>query len=234
MGSFYDFVAGPLFRLTFLIMILGLLRIFVLTIWGAIQAHSQAGDKTLPWKQIVENTAGWLIPIGRLWKKRPLYSITSFVFHIGLILVPIFLFEHIRLLNNSIGVSWFSISDNLADILTIVTVITAVALFIGRLASKEARFLSRPQDYFWPVLLAIPFVTGYFANNMALGAGTYHITMLVHMLSAELIFVMVPFTKVAHCVLVPLSQLVTNQGWRFPADSGTGVAKTLGKEEMPV
>ena len=234
MQAVMDFVAGPLFRLTFAIMIFGLLRIVALTVWGVIQARYQTDDKTMPWKLVTENTIGWLVPILRLWKTRPIYSLVSFTFHIGLILVPIFLIGHIQLIRNSVGIGWLVLSDNLADILTIITMITAVALFLGRLFSKEARFISRPQDYTWPLLLAVPFVTGYVCNNAALGAGVYQWTMLFHMLSAELIFVLIPFTKIAHCVLVPFSQLVSTLGWKFPPKSGEGVAETLGKKEMPV
>jgi len=234
MEGVLEFVGGPLFRLTFAIMILGLIRIFALAIWGSLQAYREAGDKVLPGKLIVRNTVGWLLPIFRLWKTRPIYSLVSFLFHIGLILVPIFLLAHIRLWRDSIGFGWPALSNNLADILTITTIVAAVALFIGRITSRNARFISRPQDYIWPLLLAIPFVTGYVCNNLRISATVYQWMMLFHMLSAELTFVMIPFTKVAHCVLVPLSQLVSNLGWKFPAKSGEGVAETLGKKEMPI
>jgi nitrate reductase gamma subunit len=234
MQGVMDFVAGPLFRLTFAIMLLGLLRIFVLTIWGMLQAYHEAGDKVLPIKLILGNTIGWLVPVLRLWKTRPIYSFISFIFHIGLILVPIFLLSHIQLWRDSIGFGWPALSNNLADILTIITMIAAVALFLGRITSRNARFISRPQDFIWPLLLAAPFVTGYVCNNARISASLYQWLMLAHMLSAELIFVMMPFTKIAHCVLVPLSQLVSNLGWKFPAQSGEGVAETLGKKEMPI
>jgi nitrate reductase gamma subunit len=199
-----------------------------------LQAYHQAGDKVLPGKLIIGNTIGWLVPVLRLLKTRPIYSLISFVFHIGLILVPIFLLGHIQLWRDSIGFGWFTLSDNLADILTIITMIAAVALFLGRITSRNARFISRPQDYIWPLLLAVPFVTGYVCNNAGISALLYRWMMLVHMLSAELIFVMIPFTKIAHCVLVPLSQLVSNLGWKFPPSSGEDVAETLGKKEMPI
>jgi hypothetical protein len=45
-----DFARGPLFRLTFALMALGLLRILLLDIIGAIEAYRRAGDKTVQWK----------------------------------------------------------------------------------------------------------------------------------------------------------------------------------------
>jgi hypothetical protein len=58
--------------------------------------------------------------------------------------------------------------------------------------------------------------------------------MLIHVLSAELIFVLIPFTKIAHCVLIPFSQLVSDLGWRFPSTAGRDVARALGKESVPI
>jgi nitrate reductase gamma subunit len=58
--------------------------------------------------------------------------------------------------------------------------------------------------------------------------------MLVHVLSGELIFVLLPFTKIAHCVLMPLSQLVSTLAWKFPARVDEDVAETLDKKGAPV
>jgi len=57
--------------------------------------------------------------------------------------------------------------------------------------------------------------------------------MLIHVLSADLIMVMIPFTKIAHCMLLPLSQLVTGISWKFPPGAGDRVIETLGYEDRP-
>ena len=58
--------------------------------------------------------------------------------------------------------------------------------------------------------------------------------MLLHVYAADLILVMIPFTKIAHCVLAPLSQIVTAVAWKFPAGAGDRVAATLGYAGRPV
>ena len=63
---------------------------------------------------------------------------------------------------------------------------------------------------------------------------TYQVMLLIHVLSAELIFVLIPFSKIAHCVLIPFSQLVSDLGWRFPPTAGKDLAKALGKESVPL
>lgn len=234
MDSVIEFAEGPLFRLTFGIMILGLARLVIIDIWNAIEAWRRAGDKRLAWKDAVVKTVGWLFPLKRGFTRRPIYSFVSIVFHIGLILVPIFLLGHIQLVDESIGIAWWSLPHFWADLLTITTIATGVALLVGRLAVRGSRALSRAQDYLWPVLLVIPFITGYACSNLAMPAKTYQVFMLVHLLSAELIFVLIPFTKIAHCVLMPFSQFIIALAWKFPARVDEKICTTLNKKGAAV
>ncbi len=234
MDSAIEFAKGPLFRLTFGIMILGLARLIITDIWNAVEAWRRAGDKRLAWKDAITRTIGWLFPVRRAFTRRPIYSLLSIVFHIGLILVPIFLLAHIQLWRESIGVSWWSLPHFWADLLTITTIAAGVALLVGRLVVRGARALSRTQDYLWPVLLVIPFITGYACSNLAMAPATYQVFMLGHLLSGELIFVLIPFTKVAHCVLMPFSQFIIVLAWKFPARVDENICTTLNKKGAPV
>jgi hypothetical protein len=58
--------------------------------------------------------------------------------------------------------------------------------------------------------------------------------MLLHVLSGNLVFLLIPFTKIAHCVLMPLSQFVITIAWRFPPDTDDRVCTTLNKKGAPV
>jgi nitrate reductase gamma subunit len=215
-------------------MVLGLARIVILDVWGAVEAYRRAGDRTIDWSRAVRKTAGWLIPVRGILGSQPIYSMLSILFHIGLILVPIFLFAHVRLWESGIGFGWFTISDFWADLLTLLTIVFGLALFVSRVVSKNRRLLSRIQDYLWPILLVIPFVTGYITSNIQISASTYQLLMLIHVLSGELIFVLIPFTKIAHCVLLPLSQFVLMIAWRFPAHVDDEICTTLDKKGEPV
>ena len=57
--------------------------------------------------------------------------------------------------------------------------------------------------------------------------------MFLHVYSADVIMLMVPFTKLAHCVLAPLSQAVSAVAWKFPPGAGDRVAATLGYADRP-
>ena len=234
MESFLEFVKGPLFRLAFGIMVLGLARNLFLSISNMIQVWSKAGDKTINWKLVIKRTMQWMFPFGRLFRSRPLYSVMSILFHVGVILVPIFLFAHIELWKLSIGISWPALGQTFAHYLSILTIIMCFGLFIGRVAFKESRKISRPQDYIWPLLIVVPFISGFLAAHPNMNPINYNLMMIIHMMSSEIIFIFVPFTKIAHSVLLPISHLVSELGWHFPAMSGKNVGLTLGKEGEPV
>ncbi len=233
MEAWIEFGRGPLFRLTFGLMVLGLLRIFALTLWGLHEAYHSNPDKIINWRELFRQAIGWLIPIGRLCRKRPIYSLVSFLFHIGLILVPLFYSAHVLLWKRSVGISWFDLPQGLADLLTVLTIVTGIGLFLGRVFHRGARSISRGQDVLWPPLLVIPFITGFICANGDVVPATYQFLMLLHVYSADLIMVMIPFTKVAHCVLMPLSQFVTGLGWKFRCGAGDQVIDTLGYHERP-
>ena len=233
MESFLEFAKGPLFRITFLIMVLGLFRHLILVVFGMIMAVRKAADPVPPFstplKKLTIQTIDWLLPLKHL-KSRKLYSITSIIFHIGLILVPIFLFAHIQIWQRGIGLSWPSIDKKLLDILTLITIAAGVGLFIGRVGNRESRFISRPQDYLLTWILIIPFISGFLAMYPQLLPFSYNLMMIIHVLSSELVFVLMPFSKISHCILFPLVRYASNYAWRFVPGGGEKVARSLGKE----
>ncbi|MGA8186262.1 MAG: hypothetical protein WB819_21740 [Terriglobia bacterium] len=233
MTPWIDFARGPLFRLSFALMVLGLLRIFLVTLLGVKEAYQRNPDKIVSWKEIRRQTVGWLFPVARLWKQRPVYSTLSFLFHIGMIATPLFLASHVLLWRNAVGFGWPALPQQVANWLALLVLVTGTGIFLGRALHRGARKLSKFQDYLWPLLIMAPFATGYIASNAAISPRTYQGMMLVHLYVGDLILLMIPFTRLAHCVLAPLSQLVTGIAWKFPAGAGDRVAETLGFADRP-
>lgn len=227
MESILDFAKGPLFRLTFALMAFGLLRIFLLDLLGIYEAYKKAGDKNVPWGSAARKALAWLLPIKRIPTSRPIYSTFSIIFHIGLIIVPIFLSAHVLLWQKSTGISYWALSQKLADILTLMTIFSGLALFLGRLLNQNASLISRFQDYFWPLILIVPFVTGFICANIGVTPKVYQFSMLIHVLSGELIFVLIPFTKIAHCIIIPFSQFVSTVAWKFPPNTDEAISRTM-------
>jgi nitrate reductase gamma subunit len=121
----------------------------------------------------------------------------------------------------------------LANYLTVIVVVAGMALFLSRVLDSKTRKISRPQDFAWPLFLVVPFITGFLCTNVGIAPKTYQSLMLLHVYMANLIMLLIPFTKIAHCVLAPLSQLVTAIAWKFPAGAGDRVAATLGYADRP-
>ncbi len=234
MDQWLEFTRGPLFRLCFVIMILGLLRILILDFIGAVKLYRSVADKTIPWKLVLSRTLQWLFPIKKIGRSRPVYSVISILFHIGLLIVPIFLFAHVKLWESSVGTSWITLPFAAAYVLTLSTVAFGLLLFLGRVFNKSSSFISRKQDYIWPLLLLIPFLTGFICAHLNISPAFYSFTMLIHILTGNMIFVLIPFTKIAHCVLMPFSQIINTLAWKFPPDTDKAICKTLNKEGVPV
>jgi nitrate reductase gamma subunit len=224
---------GPFFWTAFTFMILGVLRLVIITVLDIRRVMRHAGDKSLPVGQLVRTTLSWLFPVTR-FRHRMIYSLSTIIFHVAIIVVPIFLLSHVLLWKRSIGLSWPALSNAAADVLTIIAVVTPLAIVVQRTIFADARRLSRFQDYAIPLVIAVPFASGFLAMHPAMNPFSYEATMLVHVMSANIVFILVPLSKISHCVLLPFTQFVSETAWHFPGDCGTRVAVALGKEKEPV
>lgn len=233
MDTALQWARGPIFWTAFAFMILGLLRLVVITVLDIRHIMRDAGDKSLPVGQLIRTTLSWLFPVRR-FTHRITYSLTTIIFHVSIIIVPIFLASHVMLWERSIGLSWPTLSNTVADVLTILAVATALAIVVQRTIFADARRLSRFQDYAIPLLIAVPFASGFVAMHPTINPFPYEATMLVHVMSANILFILIPFSKISHCLLLPFTQFVSEAAWRFPSDCGTQVAVALGKEKQPV
>ena len=205
----------------------------MLTLAGMLAVRRCAPDRWLPWSDIARNTLGWLFPAGRLWRRRPVFSTISFTFHAGLLAVPLTLAAHILLWKGATGLAWPAISHSLSNWLTLTVILTGLALAFARALHKSTRALSRVQDFAWPVLLTGPFVTGYLCANVALSPPAYQALLVGHIYSGDLILLLIPFTKIAHCVLAPFSQAVSALSWKLAPGAGDRVAADLGYAGSP-
>lgn len=233
MEVWLEWARGPIFRFALGVLLLGLARVIILTGAGMVRAYYRAGDPRLPFRALAVAALQWLFPVKQM-RNRLAYSLTSMLFHVGLILTPMFLGAHIMLWERGIGLRWPGMGQHLADSLTLLTVLAGIGLIIGRAAHPVSRALSRFEDFALPPLLLIPFVTGFLAMHQDLHSLSYDGVMLAHALSADLILILIPFTKLAHCVLLPALPIVSELGWRFPTNQGNNVAIALGKEKEPV
>jgi hypothetical protein len=233
MDLWLHWARGPLFRAALVFMLLGLLRQLALTVWEGARVYRRAGDRKMPLRKVAEATRSWLLPFGRLGDRWP-YSVTTFVFHVAVIVVPLFLAGHIALWKKGIGVSWLALPNTVATTLTVLAVVTALAVVIQRAASRATRALSRFQDYALPLFIALGFASGFLVMHPTWNPFPADPTLLLHVLVGDALLVLVPLTKLSHMILLPLTQLVSELAWHFPPDAGRRVGLTLGKENEPI
>ncbi len=234
MHEWLEWARGPFFRFAFLFMTLGILRLVVLNLLSLWTIAQRAGNKTIPIGQVLRNTFQWFLPRGRAFAQHPVFTVASVLFHVAVIIVPVFLAAHILLWERGLGVRWPAIGQPLADALTLLGLTAGVILIVQRIFVRSSRALSRPQDFILPVLITAVFGSGFLAMHPAGNPFAYDPTIFMHVVCGNLIFMVLPFSKLSHAVLFPITRLISEMGWHLAPDAGQRVAVALGKEDQPV
>lgn len=216
MERLLDFSMGPLFRFSLAVMLLGALRALIITLYDLHTSRRRAADKTVPWKSALRDTLSWMIPFEKLIGTRPLFSLVSFVFHAGLIVCALFLQDHMLLVREATGISWPALARAAADALTAAAIVACGILLLFRIFKKAAMAISGFQDYALLVLMCIVMLSGFFASR-SINPLPHRETMLIHTLGANMVLMLLPFTKLVHSVLYPLLWIATAVAWRFPS-----------------
>jgi len=193
--SIYNLVRGPFVWLAFLVFI-------GMSIYKVRRLYIMAKNEKVVLPAIKGKAAGksilhWIIPFGsRNWRMRWPITITTFVFHIGLVFTPIFLLSHNVLWYESWGISWWSLPESVADILTVLVMICCIVFFFRRIFAPEVRFVTTADDLLILAISFFPFLTGFLAYHQWL---LPHKTMVIlHMLFGQLMLIAIPFTRLAH------------------------------------
>lgn len=234
MEQWLDWARGPMFRFAIAVMLLGLIRLAVLTVMNLVSLTRNARNKHMSGGVVARDTVGWLFPFTRVPAQNRFFTVVSVAFHICIIVVPIFLAGHVLLLQDAIGVGWPAINQILADYMTLFAIAAGLVLFSRRVSTVLTRSLCRAQDYVIPVMIVLLFTSGYLATHPAVNPFSYSATMLTHALTGDLILMLIPFSKLSHVLLFPFAQLVSEMGWHLAPRSGARVAAELGKEGEPI
>jgi nitrate reductase gamma subunit len=197
MNAAYEFVTGPLAWAAWGIFLLG-------SAWRLFSMYQLAKQKDAPslafmsWHYSLRSIINWLIPFNALgWKKNPAMTVATFAFHICLLAAPIFLVAHVMLWDQFFGISYVTIPDQVADIMTLV-VIAACLFFAGRrITQPDVRYITTPQDWVALVIVLAPFLTGFLAYHQLLD---YDLMIILHVVAGEIMLAAIPFTRLSHMV----------------------------------
>jgi nitrate reductase gamma subunit len=213
-------------------MVLGLFRLVIIQVYSLILRKGRR-LRNAPWKKILTDASTWVIPVRHLISGTRVFSIVSYLFHIGILAVPILLMDHIALWENFLGVNLPAIGRGLGDVLTLFTMVCIVLLFGYRLFMPRLRSMSMFMDYVLLGMIFLPFASGYLASHPNANPFPWNVMMLIHILSAEALFIAVPFTKLSHIVLFFFDR-VSQLHWQLRPGAGDKVAEVLYGEEVHV
>jgi nitrate reductase gamma subunit len=194
----YEFLAGPGAWVSFSIFIGGLI-VRAVYLFGVSLERDRVFYNHVDLKWGMRSIFHWLVPFGSVsLRKQPVMGAAFFVFHVCLFVVPLFLLAHNTLLHEAFGAALPSLPDWVSDILTVAFLASGVILLARRLVKPEVRILTTAWDYFLLVFTCLPFVTGFLAFHQV---GPYPTMLVAHLLCAEALLLLIPFTKLAHMVL---------------------------------
>jgi len=232
MNHWLDLARGPLFAFSLLIMLLGLVRHVVLQVHGLVTRKGPRLARA-PWATIATASLSWAVPLRHMGRRTTLFTLASFSFHLGGVLIPLFLGAHIVLWEGLLGISLPSLDGRVAEVLTVLTIVFVPVVAGYRSFVRRARDISRASDFVILLLVWLPFATGFMAAHPALDPLPWTTMMLLHVLSAEALLISIPFTKLAHIVLFPFNRL-SEVHWQLRPGAGEQVATALYGEEARV
>jgi nitrate reductase gamma subunit len=198
----YELVRGPLAWIALTIFVLGCLyRIVFLLYTGKKETIL---DSSRSAADAVRSILHGLIPFGSTYmRKQPLFTIISFIFHLCVVLLPIFLLAHIVLLYESWEIQWWSLPDLPADLMALCVILACVYFIFRRLLIREVKQVTRPMDFGLLIVILLTFLTGFLAYHQW---GPYRSTLILHIISSEILLVVLPFSKLGHMLFFGFSR----------------------------
>lgn len=203
MHFFIDFITGPMVWISFLIFFAGVIFKLVMVI-KQVNKQEKFIYTYLSAKYGFRSIFAWLIPFLPVsTRKSPVFYTVSYIFHLLLFIIPIFLLSHVTLLEESLQWSWVTINDKVADGLTLVIIFALLFFIIRRFIVPEVKYLTQFSDFIFILIVALPFVTGFLAYHQFFA---YQWMTIIHILSGELMLILIPFTRFFHMFMAPLTR----------------------------
>ncbi|MGW8320573.1 MAG: TmcC family electron transfer complex membrane anchor subunit [Thermodesulfobacteriota bacterium] len=190
----YEIVRGPLAWVALLVFFLGTGYRIV-----SMLVEARKDKVVYPYMSLkygLRSLMHWMIPFGSVnMRKRPVMTVVTFVFHICLVLTPIFLLAHIVLVYESWQVQWCSLPERATDVMSVLVVLACVFFLVRRIVSPEVQNVTFLSDYVLLALVLLPFLTGFLAYHQM---GPYRPMLILHILTGEIMLVAIPFTRLSH------------------------------------
>ncbi len=210
---FYDFVRGPLLQFALYFFFAGIAyRFFRVLFLGFPKDYAE--PKGNPLVKAIEKialkpTQGWRFFI-EVFARRGIQYVGGFLFHIGFLGLTFFVPQHAFLWKEIIGFEPPYMPQLVADVLAYSALGSLFALTIHRMFNPVLKHLTGKDEYFANILIGTVLFTGIFATRWS-GGGLYVWMVTIHMFSAAILIIYIPFSRLSHFVYYFLS--VFFYGW---------------------
>jgi nitrate reductase gamma subunit len=157
-------------------------------------------------RTFADRLTGWLVFLQvSILGTEPFVAMISFMFHVCLIMTPLLVLGHNVLLDTSFGFSFISLSQRATDALTFMVLFCGGFFLLRRIFVRRVRAISSPSDFILLAAAQMPFLTGFLAYHDVFD---YHVMIILHILSAEILLVMIPFSRFSHMIFFFISRLL--------------------------
>lgn len=143
------------------------------------------------------------IPEPRYWR----YIGAAYLFHVGLFVVMFFFTPHILMFASIFGFSWPALPNFIIDIFSVLTIGSMIYVLVSRFTNPTRRILTVTQDYLIWLVTFLPVITGYMTFHRF--GSDYTCLLAIHLLSVELLMVVLPFSKLTHAFSFAISRWYT-------------------------
>jgi len=193
----YELVRGPMAWIAFVIFLVGSSYRLVSAWVAASRARMpRTGPRLTQW---IRSLVHGLVPFGGVtMRKHPALTLVTFVFHLCLVVTPIFLLAHAVLWYESWQISLWSLPEAVTDVLTVLIILACVFFLIRRLVVTEVKSVTAPSDFLLLALIVLTFLTGFLAYHQW---GPYRPLLITHILAGEVMLIAIPFTRLSHMLL---------------------------------
>ncbi|MDY0274845.1 MAG: nitrate reductase [Desulfomicrobium sp.] len=203
MQDIYLLVSGPLAWAAWAIFLFG----SIYKIWKTLDTAKKKEQVLFSYVSLkygLRSIINWSIPFNTVnMRLNPALTAISFFFHIAFFVLLLFVSAHQVMLGEGFGISWFTIPDTLANILAFGVLGACIFFAARRLTVPEVKYVTDWTDFALLILVVAPFVTGILAYYQI---GNYMLMIILHMLFAEAVLVAIPFTRLSHMLLAPLTR----------------------------
>ncbi len=206
MNALINFIMGPMVWISFIVCIGGCV-FRIINLVKAVKTKEPFILSYMSAKHSIRSIAAWSIPFfAKSQRNHPIFIAITYLFHILLFVIPIFLLAHAVLIQESWNIAWPALSDTVSDLLTLVVLATLVFFVLRRIFVPEISYLTTAGDFLLILIVALPFMTGFLAYHQLFN---YRFITVLHVLSGELMLILIPFTRFSHMLIAPLSRAYT-------------------------